>query len=170
MDVEFRLVKASDPVKIWDEIQDDLHRAYFEMYGDPGEAGEQDFSLFVPPHGELWVVYANGQLAATGAWVWIRQQGYDPEFIPSSFPPETVELKRLFVRDEWLRLGMAAFIDGVRQRSAADAGAKLAVLETGAPQKGSIALRMATGYVHVEPFGYQAKAQNPESNYFGKWL
>lgn len=167
-DAHMRLSITDDPVSVWQEIGELLRQSYQVMYGDPEEAGPQDMHLLAAPTGGCAVAHDGPILAGCGGWVWLHAQGYDPHSIPDSFPWHTAELKRLFVRMEYRGQGLSKQIENLRVDHARKAGVRLMVGEAGDPQKASLGLRRALEYIEVPPFGHQIN--NPESNFFGRWL
>ncbi|MDD9349782.1 MULTISPECIES: GNAT family N-acetyltransferase [unclassified Mumia] len=138
-----------DAVLLVSEVQAE----YARRYGTPDQ-GPADADEFRGPGGVFAVAYADGTPVATGGW---RRLGDD-----------RAEIKRMYVR-EWARgRGYARAMLAWLEETAAAAGARAIILETGRPQPEAIALYRSSGYTDVEPFGYYA--DDPLSLYLGKTL
>jgi GNAT superfamily N-acetyltransferase len=64
------------------------------------------------------------------------------------------ELKRMYVRESARGRGVARLLLAHLERTAAEAGIRRLVLETGVAQPEAIALYRSSGYTDVEPFGH----------------
>lgn len=167
--MNIRVESAADPAAILDALMPELEQVYLEIYGPEEEnlfaAGEPDY--FTYPRGRLWVVYVDNELAGMAGWSDLAQLGeYNPFEVP------TVELKRLFVRPKFQKMGLSKKMDEYRLFDVFNSGYELAVGETGHPQKSSIAMHQAPLYGPVQPFG--EFHDNPDSVFFGatvaSWL
>jgi GNAT superfamily N-acetyltransferase len=69
------------------------------------------------------------------------------------FAPGAVEMKRVFVKDEYRRQGLSKLIMSELERQAKSKGYKYAVLETGIKQHEAIGLYKNLGYIVTENFG-----------------
>ena len=78
------------------------------------------------------------------------------------------EIKRMFVVPEARGRGHARTTLAHLERTAAEAGARAMILETGTAQPEAIALYESSGYVLIPSFGYYSWA--PENRCFGKPL
>jgi ribosomal protein S18 acetylase RimI-like enzyme len=78
------------------------------------------------------------------------------------------EIKRMYVAPSGRRRGLARGVLAHLERTAAQAGADVMVLETGIAQPEAIALYTSSGYVPVEKFGHYA--WSPKSRCYGKRL
>ena len=137
------------------EVQD----FYAARYGGPDET-PLDPAMFEPPTGSFYVGRLDGVPVATGAW---RRTEV------GTFPGlRTVEVKRMYVAPRAQRRGLARRILAHLERSAAEAGARAVVLETGTLQPEAIALYTSSGYEPVPGFGFYKDA--PLSRCFGKRL
>lgn len=118
---------------------------YVEMYGsrDDSPIGADDFA---PPCGAFLVGYLDEIPVAMGGW---RFSGFD---ITDRSRP--AEVKRMFVRDEFRRRGLARDVLTALETSAKEAGADVIILETGQPQLAATALYRGSGYFPVTPFGH----------------
>jgi GNAT superfamily N-acetyltransferase len=130
-----------------------VQQEYVERYGghdgSPFSAAE-----FAPPRGTFLIGYLDGDPAASGGW---RRRD-----------ETTVEIKRMYVVPAARRRGYARLLLAELERTAAEAGYRDAVLETGLAQPEALELYRACGYAPVEPFGYYRCA--PLSRHYGKAL
>jgi GNAT superfamily N-acetyltransferase len=142
-------------------LVDDLQAVYVGIYGEPDgtpvEPGE-----FAAPTGAFFVTYEADQPIAIGGW-----RRLDPvrDRVPGERP---VEIKRMYVVERARGRGHARAMLGRLQADAARAGADWAVLMSGQPQSGAIALYRSCGYRDIPAFGYYASA--PEAVHLGKRL
>lgn len=138
-EIEARSYADADVQRMVAEVQ----QVYVEMYGGPDEAVVVD-DEFVAPHGELLVGVLDGQAVAMGGW---RRLGTDGT---------TAEIKRMYVVPRAQRRGLARRMLAAAEQSAAAAGIRRLVLNTGPEQRPAIALYLAEGYEPSEPFGHYA--------------
>ncbi|WP_424188701.1 GNAT family N-acetyltransferase [Actinokineospora sp. G85] len=131
----------------------EVQQEYVVRYGGV-DLTPVDPAQFVPPHGVFLVAYLDGEPVATGGW---RVRG-----------EHEAEIKRMYVSPAARGRGLARAVLAELERTAAAAGRRTLVLETGTKQPEAIALYESAGYVPVEPFGYYA--DEPESVYLGKDL
>jgi GNAT superfamily N-acetyltransferase len=136
-----------------------VQQEYVERYGSPDQ-GRVDPAEFDPPHGLFLVGYLDDAPVATGAWRVspVRELG----------GTSAVEVKRMYVVPEQRRTGLARAVLAELERTAAEAGHDLVVLETGAMQPEAIALYVSSGYAEVTGFGHYAC--NPLARAYGKRL
>jgi GNAT superfamily N-acetyltransferase len=107
------------------------------------------------------MAYVDGEPAAMGGW---RRHG---EALSSQTPPSEVgEIKRMFVREAYQRLGLARAVLAELERTAAAAGITRLILETGLAQPEAIALYRSAGYDDIPAFGFYA--DEPDSVHLGK--
>lgn len=119
------------------EIQEEYVRRYGG--GDETQLGEDDFH---PPNGDFIVAYDEaGEPAGCGGW-----RAHE----------EDAEMKRVYVREHARRQGLASLIVAAVEASAAEAGRKRVILETGPQQPEAIAMYGTLGYAPVTPFGFYA--------------
>ncbi|MEU6858262.1 GNAT family N-acetyltransferase [Glycomyces sp. NPDC046736] len=119
------------------EIQAEYVRRYGS--GDETELGTGDFD---PPRGDFMVAYDEaGEPLGCGGW---RGHGED------------AEMKRVYVRENARRRGLARAIVAAVEASATEAGRARIILETGPEQPEAIAMYRAIGYEPVAPFGFYA--------------
>lgn len=142
-----------DALLLIDEVQAEYRR----RYGGPGDVAPIDPSEFDAPSGLFVLAYVDGDLAAMGGW---RRHAELPDAADA-------EIKRMFVRPQFQRRGLARELLDHLERTALDTGVQRLVLETGPAQPEAIALYRSAGYTDVEPFGYYA---SQGSTHLGKSL
>lgn len=134
----------------------EVQAEYAVLYGGDGDTAPIAADEFVAPNGHFVVAEVDGEAAAMGGW---RRGG--PE-------PGDAEIKRMFVRARFRRQGLSRLVLAEVERTAAEAGVRRLVLETGLRQPEAIALYRASGYTDIPPFGYYA--ESPSSVPLGKSL
>ena len=146
-----------DAVRLTEEVQ----AVYRERYGGE-DATPMDPREFAPPCGLFLVGYVDGAAVACGGW---RARGgpVDP-----SLPPGDAEVKRMFVTAAYRGRGYARAVLAELERTAAAAGRRRIVLETGTMQPEAIGLYASAGYEPIPPFG--AYRDSPQSRYYAKPL
>jgi GNAT superfamily N-acetyltransferase len=149
--VELRAVPYGDPVAVG--LVERVQQEYVTRYGGPDEA-PVDPGEFEPPAGLFLVAEVAGVPAACGAW--------------RVYPPGGIEIKRVYVEPEFRRRGLAQVVVAALERSAAAAGHRSVVLNTGDRQPEALALYRDLGYVAVP--GYGVYACSPEAVFLGKDL
>ena len=118
-----------------------MQQEYVRRYGDDGDINPIDAAEFVPPVGQFFMVYVDGVPAAMGGW---RRHGED------------AEIRRMYVRPEFQRQGLArAVLDRIEQ-TAVEAGHTRIILETGSVQPEAVALYRSAGYADIPAFGFYA--------------
>ncbi len=132
-----------------EEVQLDLTARYGGPDGTPVAAEE-----FTPPHGAFLVVTVDGAPAGCAG---LRRHDHD-----------AAELKRMYVRPEHRRRGVARWLLGAVEERARVLGYRRLLLETGAAQPEAIALYESCGYRLVPGFGHYRCS--PTSRSFGKDL
>lgn len=135
-----------DAVALIAEVQQEYVVRYGSEDGTPVDPAE-----FAPPRGLFLVAYVDGTPAACGGW-----RAYETE----------VELKRLYVTPAFRGRGLARAMLAAIERTAAEAGHRRVILETGQRQPEAIALYRSSGYEPVPSFGYYA--DSPEAVHLGK--
>ena len=130
-----------------------VQQEYVTRYGGP-DGAVVDPEEFLPPHGLFLVAEVDGVPAGCGAW--------------RAYPPGGVEIKRVYVEPAFRRQGLAQAIVAELERSAAAAGHRNVVLNTGDRQPEALALYAALGYVPVP--GYGVYACSPGAVFLGKDL
>lgn len=144
-----------DAMRLIAEVQAE----YVVRYGGPDDT-PLEHAMFEPPSGSFYVAYLEGEAVATGAW---RRSG-----VEAFGTTETAEIKRMYVAPRWRGAGLARQMLAHLEATAAAAGARALVLETGLRQPEAIALYESSGYTPVPGFGYYRDA--PLSRCFGKRL
>ena len=134
-----------------------VQREYVERYGSPDESPVEP-TYFDPPAGIFLVGYVDGRPVATGAW-----RRSPVRVLGGS---SAVEIKRMYVVPEQRGQGISRRVLAELERTAAEAGHDLLVLETGLRQPEAIALYESSGYVEIPGFGYYCGAEL--SRCFGK--
>jgi GNAT superfamily N-acetyltransferase len=134
-------------------LVEEVQAEYVRRYGGRDET-PIDPTAFDPPEGAFFVGYLvtveGADLpVATGAW----RLRSDVEALGSRL---TAEGKRMYVVASARRAGHARTMLAHMERTAAEAGAEVMILETGAPQPEGIALYESAGYVPIPGFGYYA--------------
>jgi GNAT superfamily N-acetyltransferase len=109
---------------------------------------------FLPPHGLFLVAEVDGVPAGCGAW---RAIGSD-----------IAEIKRVYVEPAFRRRGLAQQVVAWLERSAAAAGHREVVLNTGDRQPEALSLYADAGYRPVT--GYGIYACQPGAVFLGKQL
>lgn len=135
------------------ELIEQVQREYVLRYG--GRDGTPvDPAEFAPPRGLFLVGFDDlGTGVACGGW---RSHGDD------------AELKRMYVRRDARRGGLARELLAELERTALAAGHRRIILETGSRQPEAVALYRSAGYTDIPAFGYYASA--PLSIHLGKEL
>lgn len=150
-----------------------VQREYVLRYGGR-DATPVDPVEFVPPNGLFVVGYAVGEPVACGGWRSRdpgRSRDRDPVCVvggAAAPPPAEVdalrdgdaEVKRMFVRAGHRGRGHARAVLAELERSAAAAGRRRTVLETGTRQPEAIALYTSSGYVRMTAFGVYRDSPN----------
>ncbi len=137
------------------------HELYRERYGGedvtPVDTGE-----FAAPQGYFVVGYRGGEAVACGGWRG-RDGRTDPEL-----RDDDAEIKRMYVVDGHRGRGYARAVLAELERTAAAAGRRRIVLETGTLQPEAIGLYRSAGYEPMPRFGvYRCE---PNSRCFTKPL
>ena len=153
-----RLVRVGwghpDALALIEAVQEE----YVARYGGPDDT-PLDPVMFDPPRGSFFVGYVDDVPVASGAW----RRRDDVEAFGTT---ETAEIKRMFVVREARGAGHARAVLAHLERTAAEAGARAMVLETGTAQPEAIALYDSSGYTPIASFGHYHWA--PENRCFGK--
>ena len=130
----------------------DVQQEYVVRYGGP-DGTPVDPAEFTPPAGLFLVGYLDGMPVASGGW---RSHGDD------------AEIKRMYVVPAARHRGLARQLLAELERTAAAAGHRRVILESGPQQPEAIALYLSSGYSHVPGFGHYADA--PGAVHLGKQL
>jgi GNAT superfamily N-acetyltransferase len=145
------VARLDDPVV--KDLIELIQGEYVVRYGGPDDA-PIDAEEFAPPRGLFLLATIDGEPAGCGGW---RDLG-----------DGRAEIKRMFTVAAFRNRGVARAVLAELERTAAAAGIREMVLETGAVQPEAIALYQSTGYDPIDGFGYYAGA--PLSRAFGKRL
>ena len=149
--VLLRVVPFEDPVA--QRLVERVQQEYVVRYGGP-DGVVVDPSEFRPPAGVFLVAEVEGVAAGCGAW--------------RVHAPETVEIKRMYVEPAFRRRGLARVLVEALEASAATAGHRSVVLNTGLAQPEALALYEAVGYRRVP--GYGIYADSPSAVFLGREL
>jgi GNAT superfamily N-acetyltransferase len=148
---ELRTVGYADPVA--QLLIERVQQEYVVRYGGR-DAAVVDPTEFSPPLGLFLVAEVDGVAAGCGGW---RAHGSG-----------VVELKRMYVESAFRRRGIAALLLTELERSAAAAGHRHLLLNTGDRQPEALALYARAGYTPVA--GYGVYADSPGAVFLGKDL
>ena len=149
--VKVEVARLDDPVV--KDLIELVQGEYVVRYGGPDDA-PIDAAEFAPPRGLFLLATIDGEPAGCGGW---RDLG-----------DGRAEIKRMFTVAAFPNRGVARAVLAEVERTAAAAGIRDMVLETGAVQPEAIALYRSTGYDPIDGFGHYAGA--PLSRAFGKRL
>ena len=149
--VRFRAVGYDSPVAR--ALVAEVQQEYVARYGGPDEA-VVDPAEFLPPAGLFLVAEVDGEQGGCGAW--------------RVHAPGVVEVKRVYVAPSARRLGLAGLVMDALESSAALAGHRSVVLNSGDRQPEALALYAARGYRPVP--GYGVYADSPDAVFLGKDL
>jgi GNAT superfamily N-acetyltransferase len=158
LELELRVVGYDHPDAA--ELVAAVQEEYVRRYGghdSPLVPGE-----FTPPAGIFLVGYLNGRPVACGGW---RRREPDEGL---GLREGDVEVKRMFVASASRRRGYSRRLLGDLERTAAAAGGRRMVLETGTRQPEALGLYTSSGYLPITPFGEYR--HSPHSRYLGKRL
>lgn len=146
-----RAVAYDDPVAHY--LVERVQEEYVVRYGGRDGAVVEPAD-FLPPRGTFLVAEVDGVPAACGAW---RVHG-----------DGVVEIKRVYVEPAFRRRGLAQLIMGALEDSAARAGHRSVLLNTGLRQPEALELYARLGYRDVP--GYGIYATSPDARFLGKDL
>ena len=149
--VSLRAVPYDDPLAR--ELVAHVQQEYVTRYGGPDEA-VVDPAEFVPPAGLFLVAEVDGVPAGCGAW--------------RVHEPGVAEVKRVYVAPQFRRQGLAQRLMAALEESAAAAGSRAVVLNSGHRQPEALALYAALGYTSAPGYGVYADA--PGAVFLGKRL
>lgn len=150
--VRVRAVAYDDPVAQY--LVERVQQEYVVRYGGRDGAAVEPAD-FLPPRGTFLVAEVDGVPAACGAW---RVHDGDG----------AVEIKRVYVEPDFRRRGLAQLIMGALEESAARAGHRSVVLNSGLRQPEALELYARLGYRDVP--GYGMYARSPDARFLGKEL
>ena len=155
-------ISADPPIRLRAVAYDDevaqflverVQQEYVVRYGGRDGAAVEPAD-FVPPRGTFLVAEVDGVPAACGAW---REHA-----------DGVVEVKRVYVEPGFRRRGLAQLIMGALEESAARAGHRAVLLNTGLRQPEALALYAQLGYQDVPGYGIYTHA--PDARFLGKEL
>jgi GNAT superfamily N-acetyltransferase len=146
-----RAVPYDDPVAR--SLVARVQQEYVARYGGRDEA-VVDPAEFEPPGGVFLVAGVDGVPAGCGAW--------------RVHEPGVAEVKRVYVEPAYRRRGVAQLLMAALEGSAAAAGARAMVLNTGNRQPEALSLYAALGYSPAPGYGVYADA--PGAVFLGKLL
>ena len=149
--VRLRALPYDDPLA--QDLVERVQQEYVERYGGRDEA-DVDPAEFLPPEGLFLAAEVAGEPVGSGAW---RAMGGG-----------LAEIKRVYVVPAFRRRGLAQLIVEALERSAAQAGHRSVVLNSGARQPEALALYRRLGYGPVPGYGVYACA--PGAVFLGKDL
>ena len=129
---------APDAVALVEEVQQEYVNRYGGRDGTPVDPAD-----FAPPSGLFLIGYLGDEGVACGGW---RSHGTD------------AELKRMYVRQNARRGGLAREMLAELERTAAAAGHHRMILETGSKQPEAVTLYRSAGYEDIPAFGFYACA------------
>lgn len=157
MQIEPRPLDDPDVRVLIEEVQ----LEYVQRYGSPDHTALLP-EEFASPRGRFLLGHAGGVPVAMGGW---RAQDSTQDGLRDG----DAEIKRMYVRATARRRGYARRILEAIERSAADAGRRRMVLETGSAQPEAVAMYVAAGYAAMsERYGLYADTES--SLYFAKDL
>ncbi|KAB2343079.1 GNAT family N-acetyltransferase [Actinomadura rudentiformis] len=143
-------------VKLIAEVQQE----YVLRYGSEDETPTDPAEFRAPP-GHFVLGVLDGDPVACGGWR--SHDSGEPGFWDGD-----AEIKRMYVAARARGRGFARLLLAELERSAAAAGRRRTVLETGTRQPEAIALYVSSGYVEIPKFGYYR--DSPASRCYGKEL
>jgi GNAT superfamily N-acetyltransferase len=154
--VRLRAVTYDDPVAV--HLVERVQEEYVVRYGGR-DAAVVDPAEFAAPHGLFLVAEVGGVPAGCGGW---RVHGSDGAAGP------VVELKRMYVEPGFRRHGIARRVLAALEATAARAGHRRMILNSGGRQPEALALYARAGYTPVP--GYGVYAGFPDAVFLGKAL
>ena len=151
--VALRRVGYADPVA--QHLVERVQQEYVVRYGGRDEA-VVDPAEFSPPLGLFLVAEVDGVPAGCGGW---RTHAGDDG---------VAEIKRMYVEPGFRRRGLSRLLLAELERTAAAAGHRRLVLNSGVEQPEALALYARTGWVPAP--GYGVYADSPDAVFLGKDL
>ncbi|MCA0146513.1 GNAT family N-acetyltransferase [Blastococcus sp. LR1] len=149
--VRLRPLRYDDPLA--QRLVEEVQQEYVVRYGGR-DAAPVDPADFLPPEGLFLVAEVDGEPAGCGAW--------------RAYPRGGVEIKRVYVVPGFRRRGVAQVVMAELEATAARAGHRSVVLNTGDKQPEAVELYRALGYTSVP--GYGVYACSPDAVFLGKDL
>lgn len=154
MALEIAEVRYDDPVV--QELTREVQAEYGRRYGGDGDSSPMDPVRFAPPHGRFFLATLDVEPVGMGGWRWGGPAEGD------------AEIKRMYVREQHRRAGIARAVLAELERTAKEAGLRRLVLETGNAQPEAIAMYRMAGFVDIPAFGHYA--HSPDAVHLGKGL
>lgn len=139
--LSLRAVGYTDPVA--QQLIEAVQQEYVVRYGGR-DAAVVETAEFAPPSGLFLVAEVHGEPAGCGGWRRHEETS------------GTAELKRMYVVPSFRRRGVAARLLAELERTAAAAGSRELVLNTGDKQPEALALYAAAGYAPTRGYGSYA--------------
>lgn len=137
-----------------------VQQEYVVRYGEQDRT-PVDLTEFEPPCGLFLLGYVEHQAVASGGW-----RAHESPL--PNLRAGDAELKRMYVTPEARGRGLARQLLAELEHTAALAGCKRAVLETGIRQPEAIALYRSSGYHEIPKFGVYG--EEPDSCCYAKEL
>jgi GNAT superfamily N-acetyltransferase len=135
--VEWEVVPYIDPrLQV---LVDEVQAEYVERYGGPDRT-PIDPEAFAPPAGTFLLGLVDGEPVACGAY--------------RRHEDEVAEIKRMYVRADRRRRGIARELLAQLEARAAESGYVRAVLETGTAQPEALALYPSAGWTPIPGYGH----------------
>ncbi|WP_075742564.1 MULTISPECIES: GNAT family N-acetyltransferase [Actinoalloteichus] len=136
----------------------EVQQEYVRRYGDEDDTPVA-VDQFAPPRGLFVIGYVDGRPVSSGGWR--RVVVGEDEMTDTHLRAGDAELKRMYVSSEFRGRGLARRMLAFLERSAADAGCRRFVLETGDAQPEAVALYASSGYQPLPKYGhYRDHAQS----------
>lgn len=146
-------VGGDDEASLIAALEDELVERY---RGTPGEAyADVDPTYrehFREPHGAFFIARENDRAVGCGGIRWVDDA--------------TAEIKRMYVRPESRKTGVARKVLASLEAWAAEHGFERIILESGTAQPDACALYESSGYERIEPYGVWK--DSPESICYSK--
>jgi GNAT superfamily N-acetyltransferase len=136
-------------------------QAYYRVVYGGTDGTPIDAAEFAEPTGHFVVGYVDRVSVACGGWR--ARDGGDPALLPGD-----AEVKRMFVEPAQRGRGHGHAVLAHLEQTAAQAGRRRMVLETGLSQPAAIGLYLAAGYAPMAPFGTYRDEQG--SRHYAKCL
>lgn len=145
-DLTLERVPYADPAVV--ALTAQVQAYYREVYGaqDDAPLAEEEFAL---PTGAFLLARLDGEPVGMGGW------RTSPGVVALG-GERAAELRRMYTAPAARHRGVARALLGELERIAAEHGADVMVLSTGARQPDAIALYRACGYVDIAEFGHWA--------------
>lgn len=141
MRIEIASYDHPDARRLIDEVQQE----YVVRYGEQ-DTTPIDVEEFAAPRGLFLLGYRHGRAVASGGW-----RAHDSD--EPGFRDGDAELKRMYVVPRARGLGLARTMLAELERTAALAGRRRILLETGLRQPEAIGLYESSGYHETAKFG-----------------